>query len=872
MALFRRSRIDSDLDEEMRLHLELRQEQLQRDGLPADESRHAARRRFGSLLRMREEGMDSWGWRWLEQLGQDLRFAARTLVRNPGFALTAILTLALGIGANTAIFSVLNGVVLKPLPYANGDRLLIVRQSAPGIGVTNAGVSVREFYDYRNQVQSFDALVEYHQMFFDLLRRGAPDRVDVGVVAHNFFSVLGIDALLGRDFRPTDDARGADAVLMLSYSYWMTKFAGDPRIVGQVFEMNDRPHTVIGVLPNVPHYPQENDVYMPVSSCPMRAQADVASTRNRRAFQLLNVFGRLKPGVTPEDAAREIDAICNRFTTAHRDVYASGSGFTAAAPTVRDALVRDAQPLLLILLGATGLVLLIACANVANLAIARLLGRERELALREGLGAGRGRLIRQLLTESTLLSVVGGIAGLGFAASTLSLLTSFVGRFTSRIGEIAIDGRVLAFTLALSIATGVAFGTVPALMSRVDLGAVIRSGRRALSGRRQRVQGGLVVAQVSVSVVLLAGAGLLLASFYRLQQVDLGYRGQQVVSAEAFVTFSRHTSREQHITLYQSILDRLEAEPGIVSAAVTSTVPLAGGTQRIRVRTDGQAVPSGEQPSADAVVASPRYFATLGVPLRAGREFTLHDVDGSQRVAVINETMARQWPEGRAIGARVSTNGGDTWWTVVGVVGDVKQSSLDGHATPQLYLPLAQGPALNGRILVRTSGDTAAAGAAITRAVHAIDADLPVENIYTLDELRASHLSRPQHTAVLLTIFAALALVVTMTGIAGVMAVHVTHRRQEFGVRMALGARPGQVLRPVLCGGLCLIALGLLIGIGAAAAMTRVLSSYLFDTTPTDPVAFGAVVIALAAAGMASCLGPAWRAMRVDPQVVFRTD
>jgi predicted permease len=872
-ALFTRPQIDSDLEEEMRLHMELRAARLQQEGLSAQESQQAARRRFGSTLKLREDGVDAWGWRWLDQLLQDLRFAIRTFLKNPGFALAAILTLAFGIGANAAIFSVLNGVVLKPLPYTNGARLVLVRQAVPSLGVGNAGVSVREFYDYRDQTRSFDALVEYHQMFFDLLRRGAPDRVNVGVVSHDFFSVLGIEPMLGRAFVPADDARGANAVLLLSYSYWMTKFGGDRSIVGQVFEMNDRPHTVIGVLPDVPHYPQANDVYMPIASCPFRAQAEEASTRNRRAFSILSVFGRLKPGVTREAAAEEIDVICGRFTAAHRDVYGPVGQFTATAPTVREELARDAEPLLLMLLGATGLVLLIACANVANLSIARLLRRDRELGLRETLGAGRGRMMRQLLTESTLLSLLGGVMGLLFARSTLSLLTAFVGRFTSRTGEISVDGRVLLFTAVVSILTGIAFGTIPALMARFDLGAMMRAGRHAESRGQRRLQSALVVAQVAISVVLLTGAGLLLASFYKLQRVQPGYDAEHVISAEAFVTFARYTERPQFLGLYQSILDRLQAEPGVRSVAVASALPLGGlSPATVKVRIEGESSPADQLSTVDVVIVSPDYFLTLGIPVRDGRAFSDRDAAEAPRTVVINETLRRRWGQATAVGSRVSVEGAPAWRTVVGVVGDVKQAGLDRDARPLLYVPMAQGPSINGHLLVRMTGDATATAATITRAVHAVDPELPVENIATLQALRANDLSRPQLTAALVTIFAALALAVTMTGITGVLALHVSHRRTEYGVRMALGARPGQVLRPVLCNGLCLVGVGLVVGVGAAAILTPMLASYLFATTPTDPLTFAVVVIALVAMGGLACLGPAWRATRVDPQLVFRTE
>ena len=540
------------------------------------------------------------------------------MFKHPGYALLAVLTLGLGIGANTAIFSVINGVLLKPLPYEHGDRLVIVQQSRPLSGQPQVGVAIAEYFDYRERGKDvFDGLVEYHQMNFDLINRGEPDRVNTGVVSHNFFDLLGIKPILGRTFVASDDVRDAEAVLILSHTYWRTKFGGDPNIVGQVFEMNDRPHRVIGVLPNVPHYPQENDVYMPVLACPFRAAGERQMAQNRRAFGGLNVFGRLKEGATPEQAASTVGAICHNFTqdNAYKQVYRpETSGFRATTVPVREALTTGARQLLLILLGITGLVLLIACANVANLTLARMLGRDRELAMRAALGAGRGRLVRQLLTESTLLAVVGGAIGIGVAWLTIDMLTTFVGRFTSRTGEITLDPMVLAFTLGVSILTGLLFGTLPALGSRVDLVAALKQGggQAGDAGSRKRIQGALIVAQVAVSVMLLVGAGLLLASFYRLQRVETGYRSDGVLSAQIFGNFSRYPNINAQRKLYLPVLERLQAQPGVSAAAITNAVPLGGGAPgTTRFDIEGRVVDDPERrPTADVRVATPQYFAT----------------------------------------------------------------------------------------------------------------------------------------------------------------------------------------------------------------------------------------------------------------------
>jgi predicted permease len=812
----------------------------------------------------------------LDQLLNDVRFGVRTLAKNRAFALLAILTLGLGIGANTAIFSVIHGVLLKPLPYADSDRLVLIRQSAPLLGRDDVGVSIKEFFTYRDTAEDFEALVEFHQMNFDLLKRGEPDRVSTGVVSPNFFTVLGITPILGRSFVAADDTPDAPAVLVLSHTYWQKKFGGDRDIIGQVFEMNDRPHTVVGVLPNVPHYPQENDVYMPTSACPFRAAAEKRIDQNARTFSILSVFGKLKPGVARERAAAGVDVICRRFTADDSTAYRPGSGFTSTTLGVREEMTRNAKPMLLILLGTTGLVLLIACANVANLTLARLLRRDRELAVRAALGAGRGRLVRQLLTESTLLSLAGGAFGLLFAAWTIGLLTTFVQRFTPRTGEIAIDVRVLLFTAGVSMITGLLFGTLPATASRVDLAGAMKQGAKgAAGGGRHRMQSALIVAQVAVSVVLLVGAGLLLASFYRLQSVDPGYKADRVMSAELFTNFSRYPNVDTQLRFYLPLIERLESQPGVVSVAVTNAVPLRTsqpGAAAFQI--EGQVVDDpNKRPTADTRIVSASFFKTLGVPLVKGRTFTEGDDRETQRVVVINRAMMRYWGTSDPIGSRMSLDSGRSWSTIVGIVGDVKQFGLDQPAVAQVYTALRQTlQGLGGLVLVRMNGDPAAATAMIRDAAWAIDPNMPITRIRTLDDIRHQFLATPKVTALLLAIFAALALLVTMAGITGVIATSVSQRTQEFGVRMALGASRQAVLRMVIGEGLMLVGVGLVLGAIASFAATRVLATYLFDTKPTDPLTFAAVVVAFTLAGILACLGPAWRATTVDPMLALRSE
>ena len=814
---------------------------------------------------------------WFDELLQDVRYGARSLVKRPGYAALAVATLGLGIGANTAIFSVINGVLLKPLPYEHGDRLAIVRQSAPLSGQAQMGVAIAEYYDYREQAKVFDGLVEYHQMNFDLLNRGEPDRVDAGVVSHNFFDLLGIKPILGRSFVKADDEHGAEAVLILSHRYWRQKFGADPSIVGRMFEMNDRPHRVIGVLPNVPHYPQENDVYMPVLACPFRAAAERNIAQNRRAFGGLSVFGRLSPGVSHERAASAVSTINQRFVGEYPSVYrATSSGFQATALELRRALTDGARELLLILLGITSLVLLIACANVASLTLARMLGRDRELAMRSALGAGRGRLVRQLLTESTLLAVIGGVVGVLFALGTVDMLTRFVGRFTARTGEVSMDVSVLLFTLVVSVVTGIVFGTLPALGTRVNLVNALKQGSNQAgdgTGRR-RMQSALIVAQVAVSVVLLVGAGLLLTSFYRLQRVDAGYRSDGVLSAQVYGNFSRYGNINALRRLYMPILDRLEGQPGVISAAITNAVPLGGtapGTTRFDI--EGRVTDDPNlRPTTDVRVASDKYFDTIGIPLVSGRVFNRFDTQESLPVAVINSAMARYWQGTNPIGTRISTNR-KTWFTVVGIVGDVRQFGLAVPTVAQIYIPLSQSPFnFAGQVLLRTVDEPARFENTLRRTVHAVDPNQPVEAVRTLDDLRAEALAAPRLTATLLAVFAGLALLMTLAGIGGVIATSVTARTREFGVRMALGAGREKVLAMVVRQGLTLVAIGLAIGLAGAVVMSRTLSAYLYQTAPHDPIVLVAVAAAFLTAGAVACLGPARRATMVDPLIALRTE
>jgi len=876
-SILGRTRVEREIAREIDFHLEMQIEQLVGRGLDQDEARRVALRDFGGVERVKEEIRDARGITFWDTLSQDLRYGVRSLARNPGYTTIAVLTLALGIGANTAIFSVIDGVLLKPLPYRDGGSLVLLEESAPLQPNPRIGISIKELYDYRAQLETFDSLVEYHSMSFILLSHGEPDRVATGVVSANFFDVLGVQPLLGRTFVDADDDLGAEPVLVLSNAYWRQTFGADPNIVGQVFEMNNRPHTVIGVLPAIPQYPRENDVYMPTSACPFRAMGEERMNQNRRVFGNLNVFGRVRRGVSLDQVRADVRTVAGRFREEYPAVYEpETSGFTANAVALRNALTDTARPMLLMLLGATGLVLLIACANVANLTLARMMRRERELAVRTALGASRRRLLRQLLTESTLVSITGGLLGLALASFTVDTLAAFVSRFTTRTGQIAIDGGVLLFTLGLAVVTGLVFGSLPALSTRLDLVHSLKEGGAGTGeGRgRHRMRSLLVLGQVAVSFVLLVGAGLLIASLYRLATTNLGYQAEQVVTAEIFGNWSRQVEREDYQRLYTGTLERLRSSLGVISAAITNAVPLAQIVPFERpFLIEGRRPDDGRLPTTDQNVASTDYFTTLGIPLLHGRDFAESDDIEAPKVAVINQAMARFWGGGDPVGSRFSLDDGDTWFTVVGVSGDVRQYGVDQEAIPQFYSPMRQlEGGMGGRLLVRAQGDPAQIAALIKDAVHAVDADVPVENIQTLETLRSGRLATPRVTALLLTTFAAVALMITVAGLAGVVATSVSQRTHEFGVRMALGASRGAVLRLVVRQGLTVVLAGLVAGVGGSLLLGEVLRSYLYHTAPTDPVTLVAVGCVFLLAGIAACLGPARRATTIDPITALRTE
>jgi putative ABC transport system permease protein len=810
-----------------------------------------------------------------EMFRQDGGFALRIMKQNKGFTALVICILALGIGPNTAIFSVVNSVLLRPLPYADGGRIVTLTQLAPYAGFRNLLFSVHEIEDYREQNHTLSEVVEYHSMSFDLLGEGEPRRVTTGVVSANFFDVLGVKPMMGRSFAPTDETADAPAVLLFSYDYWKENFGGDAKIVGRKFRMNDRVHTVIGVLPPYPQYPDHNDVYMPTSACPYRSAPKFIADRTQR---MMRAFARLRPGVTLAQAQQDLSAVAARFQATYPDVYPQNLDFGIRTAFLGDDLTRNARPTLWILLAAAGLILLLVCANVANLSLSRQLRRDRELGIRLAMGASRSRILRQMVTESTILSLAGGALGLLLAKGGLRLLVSYAARFTPRANEITVDSRVLLFSLGLSLLTGIIFGSIPAMLTTGNVSAHIKD--RVISEAkgmrsRQRARNALVIAQVALSFALMAGAGLLIRSFWLLTRVDPGFRTENVISMLLDLNVSKYKDHRDLIRDFdRQLLNKVNANPLVVSSALTLTFPLDDrGSDAQRFQIEGRKKqPNEPDPVLDGRSVTPGYFRTLQIPLERGRLFTDADGKDAPEVAILNHAMAaRYWGDEDPIGHRISSDGGH-WATIVGVVGDVHQYGLDKAPTEEVYQPQAQFTTRIISLLVRTRDDPMRIERELVEDVYAIDPDQPVSDIHTLEQLREQSLAPPRLTTTLLGLFALLALVITAAGIAGVMGLMVSQRKKEIGIRMALGASSGAVLRLFLGRGLLLVMIGLAAGLAGALVGTQLLSGLLFGIEPNDPVTLAGVALLLLAVAALACFGPARKATTVDPLQALRAE
>lgn len=801
---------------------------------------------------------------------QDVRYAARTLAKTPGFTLLCVLTIAFGVGANTAVFSMVNGVLLRRLPYASNDRLIHIQQ--PSSSAPHIGISVPELQDLRAQVPELEAASEYHSMPFQFYGRGEPQRLQTGVVSDNFFDMLGVRPLLGRLFLPGEEAVGAPAVLVLGHRYWRQHFGGDPTVIGEKLTMNDRVHTVIGVLPPLPAYPGDNDVWMPAGACPFRGSPQVLNSRNGR---MLQVYAAVKPGQTLEEARTGLTSVARRLHVAYPENYPPARQLSFSATPVREEMTSRSRPLFLTLLGMAGFVLLIAAANFANLTLARQLRRGHEIALRAALGADKSRIFRQLVTESLFVTLLGGTLGVLIAWSGLGLLRTFATRVTPRAEEIALDPVVLGFALAVSVVVGLVASLVPVGRSPA-LSIALRDGAASTStGRREgRVRDGLVAAQVALAFVLLIGAGLMVRSLVALQRVDGGYETSNVMTARVDLNWSRYTTNPVILQFADGLMQRLAGQPEVQSVGFSSDFPLLNGqpsTQPFRIRGREAANPNEPGPRSDVTVASADYFKTIGVPLLRGEMYRDADRDTADVPVVISRRLAEtHWPDADPIGGEVSFNG-RRWFRIVGIVGDVYQNGPSNDVSDQIYLPYFRFAPSDIRVLLRTKGDPGAVVPKLRTAVRELDDKQPLTSIQTLEELRGQRLSEPRTTTVLLLSFAVLALAITAGGLGGVVAYGVNQRVNEIGIRVALGARPRQVLASVMRQGVVIVVVGLVVGMASALALSRLMGSLLFAVQPNDVATYVGVAIALVGVALLASYLPARRALLVDPVQALRS-
>ena len=805
----------------------------------------------------------------LADLLHDVRYAARMLRKNPAFTIIAVIALALGIGANTAIFSVVNTVLLRPLPYKDPKRLVMVWEDATRYGYPRDTPAAANFVDWRDQNQVFEGMAAIADTSFNLTGAGDPERLEGRRVSANLFPLLGVEPQIGRVFSAAEDQPGAQRVVLLSYGLWQRRFGADPNIVGKPLTLNGESHVVVGVMPARFQFPSSDDeAWVPIAFTQQEA-----SSRGRH---YLEVLARLKPGVTLAQAQTEMNTIATRLQQQYPQQNAD---LGAAVMPLHEHLVGDIKPALLILLGAVALVLLIACANVANLLLARAAVRQKEIAVRVALGAKRRRLIRQFLTESILLSTLGGIVGLVIAYIGLILLKSFIPENISQAREISINFKVLTFTLLVSVLTGLIFGLAPAIQAvRFNQIETLKEGGRdaATGGSGKRLRSLLVMSEVAISLVLLIGAGLLINSFLRLRNVDPGFRADNLLTMKMVLPEPKYAEFGRRSAFYTDVIQRVQSLAGVRSAAVTTNLPLYRQGNSISIGIEGRPdPPPGQELIVVTRIISPGYFDTMSIPLLKGRAFTDQDTETSPNVVVISETMARRfWPGEDPIGKRIAAGRARTpedWIQVIGVVKDVRQFELNADPKPQMYMSYRQAGFFAPRdLVVKTDVEPASMAATVRKAVWEIDKDQPVSNIRTMEEILADSIARQRFSMLLLAIFAGVALVLAGVGIYGVMSYSVAQRTREIGIRMALGAQTGAVLKLAVGYGMKLVIVGVVIGLIAALMLTRVMATLLFGVTATDPTTFTLISLLLIAVAALASYIPARRATKVNPIIALR--
>ena len=792
----------------------------------------------------------------------DLRYGARLLFRSPSVTAIAVLALALGIGANTAIFSVVSAVLLRPLPFRQPDRLVTIRIENQQRNIRTAFGPYADIAEWRQQARSFESLAAYSPVSVNLTTSGEPERVSIWKVNAGFFRLLGAGMVLGRDFRPDEDQPGAAGVAILSYVLWQRRFASDPGLLGKPLLLNGVPYTVIGILPRGFRVEDQTvELYAPLALSTARAGMQFSC----------GLYGRLKPGISVERAQAEMDTIVPRV---EKQFPRPINGWRAHVWGLREFMVRDVRLNLIVLWAAVALVLLIACANVANLLLARAGARQREIGIRAALGAGRARVVRQLLTESVLLALLGAVFGLVLAYWGVAALSAVATESYPMLKQSRLDLPVLGFTAAIAIATGLLFGVAPALAaSRADLQATLKEGGRGSSAGwgNRRLRGLLVVGEVAVALLLMIGASLMIRSLLKLQDLNPGFDPEGVLTASVNLPPAKYANNSA-AAFFQRLEQRLAAMPGVTAAGTTTVLPLSGTNTGVGLLIEGRPVsgPS-DVPILWARIVSPAYFQAMRIPLRKGRVFDERDTESAQRVIIVNETMARRfWPGQDPIGKRVGSGAPKDWMPVVGVVSDVRHMSLAQEPDVEIYFPFAQRPQTAMKVAVRTASDPLRFAPSLRRAVLELDPDQPVSRVASMEQNLMDSLAPKRLSTFLLGIFAALALALATIGIYGVISYSVACRKHEIGVRMALGARRGDVLRMVVAQGTELALLGVTAGLAASFGLTRVIRSLLFEVKATDPLVFAGVAILLTAVAALASYIPARRAARVDPMIALR--
>jgi len=865
--------VDEDFEHEFDAHLELLTDENVRRGIDLDEARRSARLRLGGLTQLKETNRELRGLPMLETFFQDTRYAIRVLRKNPGFTAVAVLTLALGIGANTAIFSIVYAMLLKPLPYSQPEQLLAVFEVQPQAGGEATGWSYANFAELREQNRIFSDMAgsQLHQL--TLTGRGEPSVVNTAVVTPELFSVFGQKPMLGRAFFPEDGKPGAPAVVILSENLWRSLFGADPNVIGTSINLDRRSFTIVGVMPAVFRFPvltEGEKVWIPLVQDPL-----FSSWMERRGGHWLQVTGRLKPGVSMTQAQAELDAIGARLA---KEFPAENDGWSIRFMPLKQMIVGDVKSALLVLLGAVGLVLLIACANIANLLLTRATSRAREMAVRTALGAGRSRIVRQLLSETLVLGLLGGLAGIALAYVGVQGLTSLLPEDLPQVNAIRVDNFVLGFALLLSAAASCAFGLAPALFAaNSNVQSSLREGgaRSGESGNRRRARSFLAAGEIALAMALLVAAGLLLRSFSKLMAVSPGFDAQHIVQADISLPQFQYSTPQQWAAFSSELLTRLQSEPGMRNAAVVVPRPMTDGFVNLGFDIVGNPpVSAGTSRTANYVSVSPDYFRVMGIPLVAGRLFDQHDVSSSPRVSLVSEAMARiyfpnQDPLGKQIVFGFPPDIGIAR-EIVGVVGDVRDVALGQDPGAMMYVPYAQSPFWGANVVVKSTLSTSSVAAAIRRNVQQIDKDLPVTDVAMMKDSIEATVAQPKFRTFLLGLFAAMALVLAATGIFGVISYSVSRRTNEIGIRVALGASRNTILGMVLRETLALTFAGLALGVPSALGASHLLGHLLFNVSANDPATLTAVALTLAFVAILAGYVPARRAMRVDPMVALR--